>query len=41
MINWLFTPFNEVGDRRIEVIIFFLLLPALVQVTYILLEIYG
>jgi hypothetical protein len=41
MRNWLFTPFNDLEDRPIDVISFFVLFPALVYVTYILLEIYG
>jgi hypothetical protein len=41
MINWLFTPFNDLEDRPIDVISFFVLLPPLVYVAYKLLEIYG
>jgi hypothetical protein len=41
MIKWLFTPFNELDDRPIDVIIFFTLLPISYIVIYVLLSVFA
>jgi hypothetical protein len=40
MIKWLFTPFNKLEDRPIDVIMFFTLLPLSYIVIYVLLTVF-
>ena len=40
MIKWLFTPFNELGDKPIHVIIFFTFLPLFYLIICVLLVVF-
>ena len=40
MRNWLFRPFNDLGDRRIDVIAMIILVPALFVIFGLLLVAY-